>query len=98
VVPQHAPVRTPHLPNTLFGTGVAGISQVGITFLIGTVFYLLRRVSGTLILSMLVHGLWDFSTFAAVTVPASIIAIGVGIAAVIVTIVILRKEARTDAA
>lgn len=86
-----------HLPNTLFGTGVAGISQVGITFLIGTVFYLLRRVSGTLIFAMLLHGLWDFSTFAAPNgTLAAFIGIATGIAAVIVAVVLFRKESRAE--
>lgn len=85
-----------HLPNTLFGTGVAGISQVWITFLIGTVFYLLRRVSGTLIAAMILHGLWDFSTFAAAETSAfaAFGGIGIGIAAVIVAIVLTRREDR----
>ncbi|MGO7983793.1 hypothetical protein ACC691_38780, partial [Rhizobium johnstonii] len=28
-----------------------------------TIFYILRRVTGTLIWAMVLHGLWDFSTF-----------------------------------
>ncbi|WP_168209133.1 CPBP family intramembrane glutamic endopeptidase [Agromyces intestinalis] len=89
-----------HLPNTLFGTGVAGISQVGITFLIGSVFYLLRRVSGTLIFAMVLHGLWDFSTFAAAKATdfAGFGGLAIGIAAVIVAIVLTRRESRADKA
>ena len=30
----------------------------------GTIFYIVRRVTGTLIWAMVLHGLWDFSTFA----------------------------------
>ncbi|GAA1847749.1 CPBP family intramembrane glutamic endopeptidase [Agromyces salentinus] len=83
-----------HLPNTLFGTGVFGLTQVGTTFLLGTVFYLLRRVSGTLIIAMLLHGLWDFSTFAAPSGLTGIAGVIVGGVAVIVAIILIRKETR----
>ncbi|MBC6496687.1 CPBP family intramembrane glutamic endopeptidase [Microbacterium sp. 4-7] len=83
-----------HLPNTLFGTGVLGISQVFITFAIGSAFYLLRRVSGTLIAAMLLHGLWDFSSFAANSGLTAIFGIPIGIASVIVAIVLTRREGK----
>lgn len=85
-----------HIPNIFFGTGVVGIAQVFITFMIGTVLYLLRRVSGTLIAAMILHGLWDFSTFAASSLFAAYTGIAVGIAAVVSTIVLLRKESRDE--
>lgn len=83
-----------HLPNTLFGTGPLGISQVFITFLIGSALYLLRRVSGTLIAAMLLHALWDFSSFAANSGLIAVIGLPVATAAMIVTIVLTRKESR----
>ncbi|WP_374313782.1 lysostaphin resistance A-like protein [Microbacterium sp.] len=43
---------------------VPTIQQVGSAFLIGTVFYILRRTTGTLIWAMVLHGVWDFSVFA----------------------------------
>lgn len=69
-----------HLPNTLFGTGPVGLLQVVFTFLAGSVFYLTRRVGGTLIFAMVLHGLWDFSTFAANSGLTGFAQIGVGIA------------------
>jgi len=38
--------------------------QVGFAFLGGTIFYILRRTTGTLIWAMVLHGFWDFSSFA----------------------------------
>lgn len=54
-----------HLTNALGGQGLdLTMTQVGMAFLGGTVFYILRRTTGTLIWAMILHGLWDFSTFA----------------------------------
>jgi len=53
-----------HLPNGFFGAGfVASPIQVLFAFLAGSGFYLLRRVSGTLLIPMALHGAWDFATF-----------------------------------
>lgn len=86
-----------HLPNTLFGTGVFGLTQVGFTFLAGTTFYLLRRVSGTLIFAMILHAFWDFSTLATSSAFGSLGPV-IGIASVIVAIILTRREDRTDRA
>lgn len=85
-----------HVPNIFFGEGVLGVGQVVITFLIGTVLYLLRRVSGTLIFAMILHGLWDFSTFASSTLIGAYAGILIGVGAVIVATALLRKEARDE--
>ncbi|WP_233437783.1 CPBP family intramembrane glutamic endopeptidase [Agromyces laixinhei] len=54
-----------HLTNALAGQDMAlTLTQVGMAFLGGTVFYILRRTTGSLIWAMVLHGLWDFSTFA----------------------------------
>lgn len=54
-----------HLTNILIGAPVVGtFQQLGLAFLGGTVFYILRRTTGSLIWAMVLHGLWDFSTFA----------------------------------
>lgn len=83
-----------HLPNTVFGTGPLGVSQVFITFIIGSALYLLRRVSGTLIAAMILHALWDFSSFATTTGLIAGIGMPVAIAAMIVVIVLTRRESR----
>lgn len=54
-----------HLVNALSGQSLpATLQQVGLTFMMGTVLYILRRTTGTLIWPMILHGLWDFSVFA----------------------------------
>ena len=51
-----------HVTNAFFGVGAMALVQVGLAFCVGTGLYLLRRLSGTLLLPMLVHAAWDFST------------------------------------
>jgi hypothetical protein len=54
-----------HLMNTLDGQAIGPtLQQVGVAFLGGTIFYIVRRTTGTLIWAMVLHALWDFSTFA----------------------------------
>ncbi len=54
-----------HLINIAGGQSAGTtLTQVGMAFLGGTVFYILRRSSGTLLWAMVLHGLWDFSAFA----------------------------------
>ena len=54
-----------HLANVALGADEGGtLLQVGFAFSTGTVFYILRRVTGSLLWPMLLHGLWDFSVFA----------------------------------
>ena len=53
-----------HLVNVLVGQAVGPtLQQVALAFGAGTIFYILRRVTGSLIWAMVLHGLWDFSTF-----------------------------------
>lgn len=47
----------------LFTEGLSAIPQVLTTAVAGYFFYLTRRVSGTLILGVVLHGLWDFGLF-----------------------------------
>lgn len=54
-----------HLINAASGQDLLStLQQVGSAFLGGTIFYIVRRTTGTLIWSMVLHGLWDFSVFA----------------------------------
>lgn len=54
-----------HLVNIAIGADAGGtLLQVFFAFLSGTTFYILRRVTGSLWGSMLLHGAWDFSVFA----------------------------------
>lgn len=54
-----------HLINAASGQALlATVQQVTFAFLGGTIFYIVRRTTGTLIWAMVLHGLWDFSTFA----------------------------------
>ena len=51
-----------HVPNALFGLPASAMPwQVLLTFIFGSGMYVVRRVSGTLILPMALHGLWDSS-------------------------------------
>ncbi|WIB33082.1 CPBP family intramembrane glutamic endopeptidase [Curtobacterium sp. MCSS17_005] len=53
-----------HLSNSLLGQTLdETIPQVGFAFVVGTVFYILRRTTGSLVPAMVLHGLWDFTQF-----------------------------------
>lgn len=53
-----------HMVNALSGQSLpATLQQVALTFMMGTVFYILRRTTGSLIWPMILHGMWDFSIF-----------------------------------
>ncbi len=59
-----------HLVNAALGAPFLGsLAQAGLAFASGTAFYILRRTTGSLFLSMLLHGLWDVSVFAAAFAP-----------------------------
>jgi membrane protease YdiL (CAAX protease family) len=52
-----------HALNAFFGQSLGStIQQIGFAFLAGSVFYITRRVSGTLILCMVLHAWIDFTT------------------------------------
>lgn len=54
-----------HALNVFFGQSIGStVQQIVFAFLAGTVFYLTRRVSGTLVVCMLLHAWIDFNTFA----------------------------------
>jgi membrane protease YdiL (CAAX protease family) len=54
-----------HLINAVTGQALGPtLQQVMFAFIAGTLLYILRRTTGSLIWPMLLHGFWDFSTFA----------------------------------
>lgn len=54
-----------HAVNLAFGQSLGStVQQIALAFLAGSVFYVTRRVSGTLVLCMLLHAWIDFTTFA----------------------------------
>jgi len=53
-----------HIPNVLFGLPLAQMpSQLVLTFIFGSLLYATRRISGTLLIPIILHGLWDTSVF-----------------------------------
>jgi membrane protease YdiL (CAAX protease family) len=53
-----------HAPNALFGQSVKDtVQQIFFAFGVGTAYYVTRRVSAALVVTMVLHGAWDFSVF-----------------------------------
>jgi len=53
-----------HVPNALFGQSVGStLQQVVFAFAVGLMYYVTRRLTGTLIVTMGLHAIWDFSVF-----------------------------------
>lgn len=91
-----------HLPNGFFGAGfVASSMQVVFAFLAGSGFYVLRRLSGTLLIPMALHGAWDFAAFthqasgAASTPMVLAFQFGTYLVSVVLVIVVLLAERRS---
>lgn len=62
-----------HAVNALNGAPLGEtMQQMGFAFLGGTAFYILRRVTGNLIWAMVLHGAWDFTTFASGHAPGPV--------------------------
>lgn len=84
-----------HTINVLLGQGLTPtVRQVALTFLIGTGFYIARRATGTILVPMALHALWDFSAFTqSGDAPiAAIIALIASIVIVIVALIAGRKR------
>ena len=53
-----------HGVNLILGQGaMLTIRQFFFAFVLGSVFYAIRRISGTIVVVMVLHALWDFGTF-----------------------------------
>jgi membrane protease YdiL (CAAX protease family) len=53
-----------HIPNAFFGVPFTSmLFQLVLTFIMGSLLYVTRRLSGNLIVPMVLHGLWDTSLF-----------------------------------
>lgn len=94
-----------HALNAVFGQSIGStVQQILIAFLAGSVLYLTRRVSGTLIACMLLHAWIDFTTFAfsdaAVDAQSPLVALAgfqwlAFLVALIGVVVVLRRSGRT---
>lgn len=61
-----------HLVNAALGAPLAAsLLQAAMAFASGTAFYIVRRVTGSLIWAMVLHGLWDVSVFSVGHAPIS---------------------------
>ncbi len=70
---------------------------MGFAFVLGSAFYLVRRITGLLIVGMVIHALWDFGTFGTETTGGKVPVVS-GLllyAIVILTVVLLVKVLRT---
>jgi membrane protease YdiL (CAAX protease family) len=84
-----------HGINALFGQSIGStIVQMGAAFLIGTAFYVTRRITGMLVVTMVIHALWDFGALGIGDKTPPAIAGFLQYAAAIVAIVLLVKILR----
>ncbi|SFR85841.1 hypothetical protein SAMN04487846_0021 [Microbacterium sp. cf046] len=62
-----------HLINAAFGSPFgSALSQAGIAAMSGTCFYIVRRVTGSLVWAMALHGLWDVAAFSVGFAPIGV--------------------------
>jgi membrane protease YdiL (CAAX protease family) len=95
-----------HALNVFFGQSIGStIQQIVIAFVAGSVLYVTRRVSGTLIVCIVLHAWIDFTTFAfsdAAADAASPFGIlgfaqwGAFILAIVGVVILLRRESRPE--
>ena len=93
-----------HSINVLFGQSLTDtVRQIGFAFAMGSVLYVIRRVTGALVVCILLHAFWDFATFvsAASTGATSVFAVlslfqYVAIVIALVGLVIVLRKGRVD--
>jgi len=84
-----------HIPNVLFGLPMVAMPiQVVLTFIVGSGFYVMRRMSGTILLPMVLHGLWDSALFLNVATGGAPSAVQFAIypLAIACTVALVRKD------
>lgn len=89
-----------HVPNVIFGLPLEAMPiQFLLTFIFGSGMYIIRRISGSLILPMVLHGLWDSSIFLSNTsgVTPTLAQWGIYPLAIICAIGALRKAKESNA-
>jgi uncharacterized protein len=70
-----------HGVNLALGRGaVLTVRQVFFAFVLGSIFYAIRRISGTIVVVMVIHALWDFGSFSHVAGKAGAVAAKIDIA------------------
>ena len=87
-----------HGINVFFGQSVGTTAfQMGFAFVLGSAFYLVRRITGLLVVGMVIHALWDFGAIGAdATGGAAPLASNLFVwIIVILTVVLLVKVLRT---
>lgn len=88
-----------HIPNVLFGLGFAQmLLQLVLAFIMGSGFYAMRRTTGTLIVPIILHGLWDSSIFLPQATGSSqlnVFAVLIYPLAIISTLAVLSQNRRT---
>ncbi len=89
-----------HGINAFFGQSIgATVQQMAFAFVLGTTFYVTRRITGLLVVTMVIHALWDFGAIGVDNTGADSLAIGgfllypTAILAFIVLVKILRSSA-----
>jgi membrane protease YdiL (CAAX protease family) len=70
-----------HGVNLVLGQGAfLTVRQVIFAFVLGSLFYAIRRISGTIVVVMVLHALWDFGSFSHVAGKAGAVAAKIDIA------------------
>jgi uncharacterized protein len=66
-----------HGVNLVLGQGaVLTARQILFAFVLGSIFYAIRRITGTIVVVMVIHALWDFGSFTHVAGKATGVATG----------------------
>ncbi|HET7901147.1 MAG TPA: CPBP family glutamic-type intramembrane protease, partial [Candidatus Nanopelagicales bacterium] len=84
-----------HALNALFGVPWRGtLVQLALTFVAGAAFYVMRLSTGTLLVGILLHAVWDFTTLGAAATgrtpkPATVAAVGLCYVAALAALVVI---------